>query len=163
MTSAMRRWCADRPWFWLIAAALLLLIADGRNTVAAAAWLAPVCLLRFLRLRPGWGGFAAAYVVRLITLPIAERGMIPVPGVFYYIFIAVISCVALLPYALDRALVPRLRPVAGTLVFPAAMVTVQILLGFGIHGSWARSRIPKAEIFPCCNSWQSPDSQGLHS
>ena len=136
MTSAMRRWCADRPWFWLIAAALLLLIADGRNTVAAAAWLAPVCLLRFLRLRPGWGGFAAAYVVRLITLPIAERGMIPVPGVFYYIFIAVISCVALLPYALDRALVPRLRPVAGTLVFPAAMVTVQILLGFGIHGSW---------------------------
>ncbi len=132
----MRRWCADRPWFWLIAAALLLLIADGRNTVAAAAWLAPVFLLRFLRLRPGWGGFAAAYVVRLITLPIAERGMIPVPGVFYYIFIAFISCIALLPYAADRALVPRLRPVAGTLVFPAAMVTVQILLGFGIHGSW---------------------------
>ncbi len=62
--------------------------------------------------------------------------MIPVPGVFYYIFIAVISCVALLPYAIDRALVPRLRPVAGTLVFPAAMVTVQFLLGFGMHGSW---------------------------
>ena len=137
MTAAtMRRWCADRPWFWLIAAGLLLLIADGRNTVAAAAWLAPVCLLRFLRLRPGWSGFAAAYAVRVITLPIAERGMIPVPGVFYYIFIAVISCVALLPYAVDRALAPRLSPVIGTLVFPAAMVTVQFLLGFGMHGSW---------------------------
>ncbi len=132
----MRRWCADRPWFWLIAAALFLLIADGRNTVAAAAWLGPVCLLRFLRLRPGWSGFAAAYAVRLITLPIAERGMIPVPGVFYYIFIAAISCVALLPYAVDRALMWRLRPVTGTLVFPAAMVTVQFLLGFGMHGSW---------------------------
>ena len=62
--------------------------------------------------------------------------MIPVPGVFYYIFIAVISCVALLPYAVDRALAPRLSPVIGTLVFPAAMVTVQFLLGFGMHGSW---------------------------
>jgi apolipoprotein N-acyltransferase len=131
-----RRSWADRPWLWLVAAALLLLIADGRNTVAAAAWLAPVCLLRFLRLRPGWSGFAAAYAVRLITLPMAERGMIPVPGVFYYIFIAVISCVALLPYAADRALTPRLRPIPATLVFPAAMVTVQFLLGFGMHGSW---------------------------
>ena len=131
-----RRWWVDRPWLWLAAASLLFLIADGRNTVAAAAWLAPVCLLRFLCLRPSWGGFAAAYAVRLITLPIAERGMIPVPGIFYYIFIAVISCVALLPYAVDRALVPRLRPVIGTLVFPATMVTVQFLLGFGMHGSW---------------------------
>jgi apolipoprotein N-acyltransferase len=131
-----RPWWADWPWIWLVAAALLFLIADGRNTVAAAAWLAPVCLLRFLRLRPGWSGFAAAYVVRLVTLPIAERGMIPVPGIFYYIFIAIISCVALLPYAADRALVPRLRPIPATLVFPAALVTVQFLLGFGMHGSW---------------------------
>jgi apolipoprotein N-acyltransferase len=131
-----RRWWADRPWIWLVAAALLLLISDGRNTVAAAAWLAPICLLRFLRLRPGWDGFAAAYTVRLITLPLAERGMIPVPGVFYYIFIAVISGFALLPYVLDRALVPRLRPIPATLVFPAAMVAVQFLLGFGMHGSW---------------------------
>lgn len=134
--ATVRRWGADRPWLWLVAAALLLLIADGRNTVALAAWIAPICLLRFLRLRSGWGGFAAAYAVRLITLPIAERGMIPVPGVFYYIFIAVISFVALLPYVADRAIAPRLKPIPATLIFPAAMVTVQFLLGFGMHGSW---------------------------
>ena len=129
-------WWANRPWLWLLAVALLLLVADGRNTVAAAAWLAPLCLLRFLRLRPGAGGFAAAYAVRLITLPIAERGMIPIPGVFYYIFLVLISGVAMLPYAADRVLVRRLGPVAGTLVFPSALVAVQFLLGFGMHGSW---------------------------
>jgi apolipoprotein N-acyltransferase len=131
-----RRLRTDQPWLWLIAAALLLLVADGRNTVAAAAWLAPLCLLRFLRLRPDWVGFAVAYAVRLITLPVAERGMIPVPGLFYYIFVVAVSGIALLPYFADRAIAPRLKPMPATLVFPAAMVTVQFLLGFGMHGSW---------------------------
>ena len=74
--------------------------------------------------------------------------MIPVPGVFYYIFIAVISCVALLPYAVDRALAPRLSPVIGTLVFhcrngyraiPSGIRNARQLGLAGIHAKWRSS------------------------
>ena len=123
-------------WFWLMLAAALLLVADGRNTIALAAWLAPVCLVRFMRTQTLRYAFAGAYAARLITLVIADRGMIPIPGVFYYVYVIFSAAVALLPYLADRWLVKRLTPGLGTLVFPTATVALQFLLGFSIHGSW---------------------------
>src|SRR5579862_8376546 len=64
---------------WLIAACALLLVADGRNTIALAAWLAPACLLRFVRKERVLPGLATAYVVLMITRGIAFRGMAPIP------------------------------------------------------------------------------------
>jgi len=135
-------------WFWLLLAAVLLVVADGRNTVAVAAWLAPVCLMRFMRMQTLSNAVSGAFAVRLITFMIAERGMIPIPGIFYYLFVILVPAIALLPYLTDRWLVRRLHPVIGTLVFPAATVALQFLMGFGLHGTWGSVAYTQAGDLP---------------
>src|ERR1700722_12395587 len=58
-------------WGWLLAASALLLVADGRNTIALAAWLAPASLLRFVRLERPLRGLALAYLALAIMRGIA--------------------------------------------------------------------------------------------
>src|ERR1700736_2811681 len=105
-------------WLLLPCTALLLLFADGRNTIALAAWLAPALLLRFVRTRPAKVGLVVAYFMQVVPRAIALRGMIPIPGIFYYIFWVISAFSALLPYLADRLLTPHLKGVLNTLVFP---------------------------------------------
>jgi len=84
-------------WMWLSCAATLLLFADGRNTIALAAWLAPALLLRFVRTQPVKIGLVVAYFTLLFPRAIAMRGMIPIPGIFFYVFWLISGFSALLP------------------------------------------------------------------
>ena len=135
-------------WWWLPLAAVLLLFADGRQTIALAAWLAPAVLLRFVRTQPAWRGLAIVYLTLVVTRGIAFRGMIPIPGVFYYIFL-VISCVsALLPYAADRWLTRFLPARYSTLVFPCTLVVTQFIYSHGPQGSWGTIAYTQAGNLP---------------
>jgi hypothetical protein len=140
---------------WLSAACLLLLVADGRNTIALAAWLAPMCLLRFVRLEPRLRGLAVAYLALALLRGIAYRGMTPIPGVFYLIYVVISGVSALIPYVADRLIAPRLRGFATTLVFPCALVTAQFIYSHGPQGSWERWPIPRPIIFRFCNCCRS--------
>src|SRR5512146_776297 len=62
----------------LLASVFLLPFANGRNTVAFAAWLAPVFLLRFLR-SGGWWRLPAVYGVLTAAWAFQFRGMVPAP------------------------------------------------------------------------------------
>jgi apolipoprotein N-acyltransferase len=112
-----------------------------------AAWLAPVFLMRAARQsrtgRRAWLGVAGAYF--LSDLLGLSGGYMPLP-------VAGVVAVALLggvvwsaPYALDRLLVRRLPPLAGTLVFPAATAAIDawnaVLSPFGSWGSPAYSQV----------------------
>lgn len=123
-------------WLWLICGAALLLFADGRNTIALAAWFAPALLLRFVRTQPAMRGLAVAYVAMIVIRGVAMRGMIPIPGVFYYVFMLISGISALLPYLADRLSAPHLKGVFNTLVFPCALVTAQFVYSHGPMGSW---------------------------
>lgn len=123
-------------WLWLIGAVGMLFFADGRDTIALAAWLAPALLLRFVRTQPAARGLAIAYVALILTRGIALRGMIPIPGVFYYIFLVISNFSALLPYIADRVMAPRLKGLWSTLVFPCTLVTAQFIYSHGPVGSW---------------------------
>jgi apolipoprotein N-acyltransferase len=123
-------------WIFLLSAAALLVFADGRNTIALAAWLAPMCLLRFVRTQSLVRGIAIAYAVLVVTRGIAFRGMTPIPGIFYYIFLLISSISTVLPYFADRLLAPRLKGVRGTLVFPMVLVVTQFIYSHGPFGSW---------------------------
>jgi hypothetical protein len=81
----------SHSWLSLSCAAALLLFADGRNTIALAAWIAPTLLLRFVRTQPARRGLAISYVVLIVTRGVAMRGMIPIPGIFYYVFLVISS------------------------------------------------------------------------
>lgn len=123
-------------WFLPLGAVALLLFADGRNTIALAAWLAPMCLLRFVRTQPATRGVILAYAGLVVTRGIAFRGMTPIPGIFYYIFLLISAISAVLPYAMDRWLGPYLRGVTRTLVFPVVLVVTQFIYAHGPLGSW---------------------------
>jgi apolipoprotein N-acyltransferase len=129
---------SSRPyfWIWLLCAAALLLVADGRNTIALAAWLAPALLLRFVRTRPAKVGLVIAYFALIVPRAIAMRGMIPIPGIFYYVFWIISGFSALLPYLADRLIAPRFKGVLSTLVFPCTLVAMQFAFSHGPVGSW---------------------------
>jgi apolipoprotein N-acyltransferase len=125
-----------QSWLWLLCAAVLLLFADGRNTIALAAWLAPALLLRFVRTQPAWRGLAVAYVVMIATRAVAMRGMTPIPGIFYFIFLVISGVSALLPYIADRIVASHFKGVLNTLVFPCTLVAAQFVYSHGPVGSW---------------------------
>ncbi len=62
--------------------------------------------------------------------------MTPIPGIFYYIFLLISAISAVLPYAMDRWLGPRLPAVIRTFVFPVVLVVTQFIYAHGPFGSW---------------------------
>lgn len=146
--SRLRAPYADSGALWLFAAGALLLVADGRDTIALAAWLAPACLLRYVRRQSPLRGLLIAYAVLAVTRGIAFRGMIPIPGVFYYIFVGISALSALLPYIADRLLTSRLNSFVRTLIFPCALVSAQFLNSHGPHGSWGATAYTQAGNLP---------------
>ena len=139
---------ADSAGLWIVLSGALLLIADGRNTISLAAWLAPLCLLRFVRLQPRLRGLLIAYAVLVFTRGIAFRGMVPIPGVFYYIFLVISGISALLPYIADRLLTSRLNSFARTLIFPCTLVGAQFVYSHGPQGSWGTMAYTQAGNLP---------------
>jgi apolipoprotein N-acyltransferase len=78
----------SRPWLWLLIAAALLPFSGGADTIALAAWLAPVFLLRFTRTRALKIWLPTAYVLLVAAGAFQSRG-IPISGVALYIFLII--------------------------------------------------------------------------
>lgn len=125
-----------QSWLCLLCAGTLFLVADGRNTIALAAWFAPALLLRFVRTRPAKVGLAVAYFLLIVSRAVAVRGMIPIPGIFYYIFWVISGFVGLVPYLADRLVAPHLSNTFNTLLFPCTLVATQFVYSHGPVGSW---------------------------
>jgi apolipoprotein N-acyltransferase len=152
LLSAARKPASWETWFWLLGAGIALLFADGRCCIAPAAWIAPACLLRFTRTQPPWRGLALAYIAFFMIRGITYRGMIPIPGFFYYLFLALAALFATAPYLVDRILSKRLRAGLGALVFPATFVIVQFVSSQGAHGSWGNVAYTQAGNLPLLQS-----------
>ena len=74
-----------KPWIWLVAGGVLTVLAQGRWIVSIAMWIAPVLLLRFVRVvSPSWS-FPSIWVVLYTAAAIANRGVLPLSGVPYFI------------------------------------------------------------------------------
>jgi apolipoprotein N-acyltransferase len=125
----------NRPAVLLALSAFFLLFANGHNSVAVAAWLAPLFLLRFLRggrlwrLLPAYGVLTATWVFQF-------RGMVPAPQPILAIIWLVYGACALLPFLADRLLVRRARGFAATLIFPCAAMGFDYLISLLPYGSW---------------------------
>jgi apolipoprotein N-acyltransferase len=126
----------SKSWLWLVVAAGLLLISNGANNIPLAAWLAPIFLLRFVRGQRAWVRLVVAYGVLVATMSFYFRGMVPIPGVGYYIFLVLWGIPMVAPYVVDRLVAHRLTGLAATLVFPTAWVVTEYLLVHGPYGSW---------------------------
>lgn len=116
----------SRAWLWLAIGAILLFFGSLQPTLAIAAWLAPIFLLRFTRTQRPWVGLLVlALVSSIVLFANWAIGMAPVTMLGIS---GVLAALLLLPgYMADRLLVPRLHGFTATLVFPLAMTTVQWL------------------------------------
>jgi apolipoprotein N-acyltransferase len=133
----------DRPilagslsWFWLAIAAVLLLFSNGANTIPLAAWLAPVFMLRFVRGQSFKVGLPIAYVLLVAAFAFQFRGMVPIPGVGYYIFLAIWGIPSVLPYIVDRLAAHKLSGLTSSLVFPTAWAATEYVCSRGPYGTW---------------------------
>ena len=126
-------------WICLPLAGVLWFFAGGRYVVGAAAWLAPVFMLRWFRGRRAAVAFPLAVLAAGTATFFAWRGIADVmmPTAFYVLFSAAAASVYLLPYLVDRFLSRRLDGFSSTLVFPAAVVTLEYLLSLvSPLGTW---------------------------
>jgi apolipoprotein N-acyltransferase len=73
----------------LTIAAVLLLFSNGVDNIPLAAWLAPVFVLRFVRRQNLKVGLPVTYMLLIAAFSFQFRGMVPIPGVAYYIFLVV--------------------------------------------------------------------------
>jgi apolipoprotein N-acyltransferase len=115
------------PYLWLTLAILLLPFALVRWTIPLTAWLYPIFLLRFGRTQPAARGSSVVFLASGLVLVFALQGVMPAPGLVYYLNAFGIGLIVTLPYLIDRMLAPRLQGVLATLVFPSAVTTLWYL------------------------------------
>lgn len=133
-----------RSWRWLAASALLELFTYGAWLVPPLVWVAPIFTLRFMRTQPALRGFALALPATAAVLAVVLRGVVPIPSAGFAIFIVVAAATGLLPYLADRLLAPRLPALAASLVFPLAMVALELLNAQGEWGTWGSTAYTQA-------------------
>jgi apolipoprotein N-acyltransferase len=123
-------------WLWVAIAAVLSLFSNGANTIPLAAWLAPVFVLRFVRRQRLYIGLPITYLLLIGSFAFQFRGMLPIPGVAYYIFLAAWGVPLVLPYIVDRLGARRVAGLAASLVFPTTWTATEYAVSRGPYGTW---------------------------
>ncbi|MDC0740763.1 nitrilase-related carbon-nitrogen hydrolase [Polyangium mundeleinium] len=125
-------------WALLALGTLALCFSNGVHANVFAAWVAPALMLRFVMISPPRSGFAATAVACGVASFVTFRGAIPMPDAEYAVTSAISGLFGALPYLLHRLASPRLGGVPGSLVFPAANVTLLYVVSLGSpFGTWA--------------------------
>jgi len=157
---------ADRPalagsrsWLWLAIATALLLFSNGVDNVPLAAWLAPVFVLRFVRQQSLKVGLPVAYVVLVATFAFQFRGMVPIPGVGYYIFLVAWGIPQVLPFLIDRLMANKVPGLAASLVFPTAWAATEYVASLGPFATWGSAaysqygNLPLLQVLSVTGLW----------
>lgn len=139
-----------RPWLWLLLGMALIAVTHLRGGVGLFVWVAPIPLLRYLRVTRGVrsrlmlfaalvGGWSLAFLKIADPFPVAA---IPLWGIGLAVF-------QVLPYALHDALGRRLPPAWGALVFPAGLAVAEwVQHALTPFGSWAATAYTQLDNLP---------------
>ena len=150
---------AFRLLAWLVAGIALFVFSNGRWIIPAAAWVAPVFLLRFLRSTRALMGLPLVSVLFLGAEAVMLYGIVPpFLGLLTYLLTSFYALLWFAPYLMDRFLVRTLRGFAATLVFQMAVVAVEYLpaLAYGTWGSVAYTQyehLPLLQIASVTGLW----------
>ncbi|MBN2225956.1 MAG: hypothetical protein JW763_01185 [candidate division Zixibacteria bacterium] len=128
--SAFHKNTTGRSYLWLIAAAVLLVVSNGRWIAPVAAWLAPLFLIRFLRSRRPLSGIVIGAVGYVAASMVMWLRMLMTGGWdwFSVLFVGAMGVVMFLPFVLDRLIAPRHHGFVSTLVFPLAWTTMEYIV-----------------------------------
>ena len=74
-------------YLWLALGILLFALGGGKGIIPLATWLYPVFFLRFARTQPLGRGILLVYLAAVLVSVFTLQGVIPFPGVLYYLTI----------------------------------------------------------------------------
>ncbi len=148
-------------WLWLVIGAALLPFTSIQPSLAIAAWLAPVFLLRFARTQRARVGLPVLALVQSVALGV-NWYIGSTPNTIFALIGLGIGLLATLAYVADRLLTPRLRGLTRILVFPLALTAIDwlgsllapALTSFllpsllGVAGAWDSPGYTQADIAP---------------
>jgi apolipoprotein N-acyltransferase len=119
-----------RSLIWLAIGFVTSLFAvGGQWDIPLAAWVAPIFLLRFVRISSPWVAIPLIWLASVgnaLFWAIELSDTMTAPD---YIIAMVFGVVFALPYAIDRLLAPRLGVLGKLMVFPPAWACVEFLMG----------------------------------
>lgn len=123
-------------YLWFVLGIVIFLFSSGRWVVPIAAWLAPLFLLRFVRLEKASRGLIVLFISICIVTFFALYGIIP-PwlGMLSYILSVYYALITIFPYLIHKLFVKKGAGFATTLIFPAAAVSVEYINNV-FFGSW---------------------------
>jgi apolipoprotein N-acyltransferase len=140
----------ERPAFLLCLGCALIFAANFRWGVGVLAWIAPVPLLRYLRLTCGWrsrlafgAALCAAWIattLKIVTTPLPVVAALPMG-----LMTAIFNLVAYLAWDGVRRLAPQR---AAILAFPAAVVVTEWLQHSTPVASWGAMAYTQVENLP---------------
>ncbi len=131
-----------------LAAVVFLMFSNGRFPLATCAWIGPIFMLRFTRRGKGPVRLALAYLGLSFAFGFQFYQMTPFGGFGYVLFSAAFGITLLLPYIADRYVLAGSRGLAGTLVFPTALVVSEYISAFNPFGSWGSIAYSQYEYLP---------------
>ena len=149
-------------WLWLLVGAGVLPFASMQTLIPLAAWVAPVFLMRFTRSQRPAIGLPVLVVAMCLALLVGARdGFFPMEdGIGYYLFVVTLGVGGAVPFAVDRVLAPWSSGLSRTLVFPAAVTTVELVgaisSAYGTAGSTAYSQyagLPLLQLASVTGIW----------
>ncbi|MBN8218953.1 MAG: hypothetical protein J0L75_20105 [Spirochaetes bacterium] len=116
-----------KAWAWLLLGLALIVGANLRWGVGALAWVAPIPILRFLRLAPGWKPRAVLAAALPLAWTLATLKIItePLPAVAALGFGVPIGLLFAIPYLCWDLLRRRWDDGRAVLAFPALMVAAE--------------------------------------
>lgn len=125
-------------YLWLIIGFIFLIFSNGIfKIIPIAAWIAPVFLLRFLRTQTRLKGLLLFLPVYFIAWIIMVYGLYSgMPAWVSIISGLVYGIVFFLPYLADRFISLKIKGFLSTLVFPLAVVTIELIMSIPPANSW---------------------------
>jgi apolipoprotein N-acyltransferase len=140
----------ERPAFLLGVGAALIFVANFRWGVGVVAWIAPVLLLRYLRLTRGWRsrvtfGLALCTAWIATTLKIVTAPLPIMAALLMGLIAAIFNLAAYLAWDVVRRRSPH---GAALLAFPAAVVVTEWLQHFTPLASWGAMVYTQVDNLP---------------
>ncbi len=150
---------------WLALGFILSFFITGRWTIAAAVWLAPVFLMRFMRTQKAWKGFLLIAIASSIAMVFTWQGLMPFPPPQDVVMLIVIGVTGSILLLIDRLLVTRWQrsgrnPFATTLIYPFMMTAFEFLTvegnpmgSFGASAYTQFGLLPLLQIMSITGMW----------
>lgn len=128
------------PWPRWRQAGLLYVAAVFASSITAtiplAVWISPILILLFVERVPRLIGFLLFMAMFVTVFVITQKGVIPVPGVAFYVMGVIIGVLGFVTFWIQVAMKNRLPAVLVPLVFPSVNVAIEYVASTGAFGSW---------------------------